>query len=270
MVKQHRAIAPNTIPSWQKNLPAPVRFLLRPWLLLALMLHGVVLWLPLLPGDEPLEPEPEPESVSLTPLPLPPAEEAIVLPPSPPPSPPPAPEPPPQAIAPTPQIQPQPQQLVIPQNPEPTPSPEPTPMPSPEPAATPSPTTPAAGPSPSPDPATSPSSEATPTPDTPWTDLPHIEGATAGCGGQDVCWQTDTRRWSTVRETLEADLVAQGYTLRDVTSESGINPDFAGVFAVEEGTEIAYYIHFVSGLEGARYIMAEAPLTADELDELRR
>ncbi|MEO1144458.1 MAG: hypothetical protein AAFY26_02510 [Cyanobacteria bacterium J06638_22] len=267
MAKQQRAIAPNTIPIWQKDLPAPVRFFLRPWLLLALMLHGVVLWLPLLSGEEPPEPEPEPEAVSLTPLPLPPEEEAIVLPPSPPPVPPPAPEPSPQAIAPAPQVQPQPQQLVIiPQTPEPSPTP------SPEPAASPSPTEPSvADPSPSPDPAASPSPSPTATPpETPWTDLPHIEGATAGCGGQDVCWQTDTRRWSTVRETLEADLVAQGYTLREVTSEVGVNPDFAGIFAVENDTEVDYYLHFVSSLEGARYIAAEEPMMEEDLDALRR
>ncbi|MEO1209909.1 MAG: hypothetical protein AAFX78_10245 [Cyanobacteria bacterium J06638_20] len=267
MAKQHRAIAPNTIPSWQKDIPAPVRFFLRPWLLLALILHGVVLWLPLLPGEELPELEPEPEAVSLTPLPLPPEEEASVLPPSPPSAPPPAPEPPPQAIAPAPQVQPQPQQLVIPQTPEPSPTP------SPEPAASSSPT--ATDPSPSPDPTASPSPSPSPSPtatppEIPWTDLPHIEGATAGCGGQDVCWQTDTRRWSTVRETLEADLVAQGYTLREVTSEVGVNPDFAGIFAVENDTEVAYYLHFVSSLEGARYITAEEPLMEEDLNALRR
>jgi hypothetical protein len=69
---------------------------------------------------------------------------------------------------------------------------------------------------------------------------------------------------------VEADLVAQGYTLREVTSEFGIDPDFAGAFAVEQDSEVAFYLYFVSSLEGARYSTEEDPLTAAELSALRR
>lgn len=68
---------------------------------------------------------------------------------------------------------------------------------------------------------------------------------------------------------MTANLLAEGYTLRNVTSELRIDSDFADAFAVERDSEVAYYLYFVSNLDGARYSMEEEPLTTEELRALR-
>lgn len=98
--------------------------------------------------------------------------------------------------------------------------------------------------------------------------MPHIEGASAGCGGQDVCWETDVS-WRQARRTLVAELETRGYTLRDVTTEYLTDTDYTNIFAVERDSEVAYYLYFISNLAGGRYITTEEPLTPEELERYR-
>lgn len=217
----------------------------------ASLIHGGVLLIPLPPSPPPPEPElDQVENVPITrlptPTPIPPAKsqrpESQTPPPNPQPPKPPLNPQPPRISAPPPS--PQPSQT---QPPSPQPSPAPTPSPNPQPEPEPKPI-----PSPEPEP-----------PDL-IPDFPHVSGAVAGCQGREDCYAVPGGTLSGVRRNLQASLEAQGYQLREradlgddqgmriyeVTHPDRTEPLFLTVFS------------FYSPEAGdmARYVLAQEPV----------
>jgi len=262
-------MAPSAPPPVQpmvwKNIPPPVRLCLRPWLWLALALHGVFLLLPMPSDPPPVIEVPEDESVSLTPLPTttrlsqPSPSPQVRASPTPTPSPVVRPSPSP-AIAPPPVQQPA---AIAPPPSTPAASPNPTPAPPPP---------------PSPDTTASPPPEATllppvppvPDPDVPetaWANFPHPEGSTT-CDEVENCWVSPESRWRSLVESFEQTLQAQGYTLNDVTEQYLSTITGRRIYAVEKDGETQYFLNVISTLQGTRYINSDEPLSESELDQL--
>jgi len=254
-----------------KQFSFPVQWL-RPWMLVSLALHAVVLSAPLLPSATLPEPE---ETVTMVPIPqLPPAS---VVPNPPVPNPPvpsssitvpaaqaiqaPAQRPTPKSVLPP--------QLpivvrpartavppVLPTNSLPAPTPAPAAIAPSIPAAvvSPSPTL-----SPSPTPAiSSPTPEATP----PYANVPHVAGTTAGCGGRENCWQSADTQWRAIARRLEQDLQTQGYAVSpvDLETETGVR-----VYRVSKTGTLDYYLNLISTFQGTVYLMSKQPMTAEEI-----
>ncbi|MGG6295768.1 hypothetical protein ACQ4M4_15375 [Leptolyngbya sp. AN02str] len=275
-------------PTFLKNLPAPVQFVLRPWLFVSLILHGVVLVLPILPNQpEPLPP-PE-ERVSLTPIAPTPQRTPRSRPqvtPQPTPSAVTAPRPASQPIVqmpvtrpmvPQPTVQrPNVQQPVI--QPSPTPSPVATSTPTPTPSASPASVVPTPEATPA-APSETPTALETEldqrvqtvanTPESPKAEdeisFPHVEGATQGCASREDCWQTDDTQWRSLARGLEESLAAQGYS----TEVLALNLDTGvRVYAVAKDEAVEYYLSVVSTPSGTRYLKTDEPMTEDELRQL--
>lgn len=257
-----------TQPRPLKDLSTLTKGCPKPWLLIALGLHGVLLFLPL-PSESPSEPTSTAENIQIVSLPSPTPSTA----PTPPPTPPLAvPPPPTPSVAPSIRVQARPSA-------PPAITPTSTPSPTPAPAATNSPQ-PAPSPSPAPNPSPSPSPSPTPTP-TPSVDpnasttvlstlpnppdFPHAEGSQPGCGGQAVCWQTDNTQWRSVARTFEQTLEDQGYDVNqlELETDTGVR-----VYAVSKEGEIPYYLNLLSTLDGTVYVLSDKPLTPQELTEM--
>ncbi|WP_448560744.1 hypothetical protein [Trichothermofontia sp.] len=241
-------------PCFWKNLPAPVRMLVRPMLLLAVGLHVLILLLPLPSKPEP-EPEPEPEllleeqTIKVVPAP----NRAIAPPPPKPTAPPPAVTPAPTRPAPSPPRS-QPTSPPIVASPPPLVSDRPAPAPSPSPAepeAVPSPPAIALTPA-TPEP-TAPEAEVTGA----FDDFPNPEGVVAGCLGLSQCQQAEGVRLTRLVQDLPAALERQGYTVTalDLDSDQGRR-----VFEVTKGDE-KRYLNLFSTPEGAVYLLAKQILT---------
>ncbi len=250
-------------PRFWKNLPAPVRMLVRPMLLLALGLHVLILLLPLPSEPEP-EPEPEPEllpeeqTIKVVPAP----NRAIA---------PPTPTPKPAAPAPT--------ATPAPAQPAPSPprsqpasppivtSPPPPVSDRPAPATSPSPSEPEGVPSPAaidltppPPELTSPAAEVTGA----FDEFPNPEGVVAGCLGLNECQQAEGVRLTRLVQDLQAALARQGYavTALDLDSDQGRR-----VFEVTKGDE-KRYLNLFSTPEGAVYLLAKQILTLAEVQAM--
>lgn len=277
-----------------KNLPTPVRMLIRPMLYVSLSLHGLFLLIPIASNSPPnssaeepeervaisqLAPSPSPSPTVQTPKPTPsptvqtpptlapvPSPILTVQPPSPTPKRPSPPLPPPEAIAPEPTPTPQVEETPDPflgqelfETPEPTPSPEvaQSPEPTPTPEVTPTPEI-----SPTPEP--TPIQEVTQTPE-PTPEFPHVAGAQHGCNNNiALCWKADGERSTSVARNLQASLEAQGFSV------TRVDGDRTGerIYEVSKDGEIHYYISLFSTLDGGtQYAIADEPLTLEELQE---
>ncbi|WP_448574105.1 hypothetical protein [Trichothermofontia sp.] len=246
-------------PRFWKNLPAPVRMLVRPMLFLALGLHVLILLLPLPSEPEP-EPEPEllPEDQTIKVVPAP--KRAIAPPPPKPAAPAPAATPAPARPAPSPPRS-QPASPPIVASP-------PTPVSDrPAPATSPSPLEPEGMPSPAaidltpppPEP-TLPAAEGTGA----FADFPNPEGVVAGCLGLNECQQAEGVRLTRLVQDLQAALARQGYavTALDLDSDQGRR-----VFEVTKGDE-KRYLNLFSTPEGAVYLLAKQILTLAEVQAM--
>lgn len=216
-----------------KQIPDPLRWLINPALLAALGLHAIALLLPLPAWKSPESAQqPAPAEVdlevALSPMPVP--RQPV---PSPPPSPAPARPAPSVALRPPTQSV-QPVRPILPQ-----------PRPVQPPVAA-----PAAPPAPSPTPTPLPSPEPVPAPAIPFADLPQLAGTEVGCFGLSTCHQlSNGTSFRAAGQTLEAELVAQGYQvrLRDDLEETGrkvyeISKDdktrFLNVLSTDVGTTV--------------------------------
>ncbi|RMG13692.1 MAG: hypothetical protein D6728_04270 [Cyanobacteria bacterium J055] len=280
-----------SLPKLWKTLPAPVRWLIRPWFFVVSAAHGVLLMLP-----HPPENAREPEITQLEPPPetlirvakLPP--KPPTPPPTTPPASPPASSPPPQSAAPAPtpalrepaptldrpppDVPSEPPVRDPEATPEPAPAPpnrqvEPTPKPVPEPVSEPVPE-PTPEPTPTPKKTLEPTPEPTPdpTPDptpTPFHDFPHASGAQSGCNGRDDCWQTSETQWRSIASNLSQDLQNRGYEVEQVNiaTDTGMR-----VYRISKTGETPYYLHLVSTLQGTKYVTSQTQMTTEELEEL--
>jgi hypothetical protein len=254
---------------FRKNLPAPLRLLLRPWVIVSVGLHVVVLLLPLpnrstseLPLSEepvritqlPASPSPTvPSPVAVPSPPVPPSPTVQATPVAPRPTAPvtarPA-APPPASPTPSPQASPSPTPQASSSPPAPTPSPQAN-LDAGQPAPLPSVT---ASPAPSPEVATSFAAE-----------IPHTAiGGEPGCGGQENCWQTQDTQWRSVARALEQELENQGYEVESQTDDEV--PGFR-VYEVSKNGETEY-LNLLSTLQGTFYVLADQPMTRDELEQL--
>lgn len=240
-------------PRFLKDLPVPLRWLWRPWLLTAVGLHAVVLTLPLVP-DASKEPELEsvtivelpPEVTAIPPLPLTPA-------PLPPPSSPvisqpiisPAPAVVPPAAAPVPTpvpVIPTAVQSPLPVESNPLLTPTPTPIPSPTPP---------------------PVEEAIP-----YADFPHALNA-QGCDGVENCWQTSDTQWRSIATSLQQSLQDQGYNLQDITEQRLGEITGKRIYEVSREGDSPYYLNLISTLDrGTVYRMTDTPLSLAEMEAI--
>ncbi|MCA1990436.1 MAG: hypothetical protein LDL41_00070 [Coleofasciculus sp. S288] len=252
-------------PRFLKNLPAPVRTLIRPILFISLGLHGLLLNLPIPSQPPELPPPTEPVKVTqLTPPPSPQPSPSLGFPkPSPrlqqstPPLIKPSPwlrQSTPLVVKPSPTIQ-QPEPFPTMEQGTPSPAP-PSPVASPTPI--PSETT-TSSETPTPPPA--PPEEPSPSPDELFADFPHSEGAEASCNGLLDCWQVENALTSVSGE-LQENLIAQGYEVKklDIEDDTGRR-----VFKVFKKGETPYYLNLLSTLEGTVYRITKEPLTREEL-----
>lgn len=222
----------------------------------ASLIHGGVLLIPL-PSPPPPEPElDQVENVPITrlptPTPIPPAKSQRPESQTPPPNPqPPKPQPnpqPPRISAPPPNPQPSQTQ---PNNPQPSPAPTPSPHPQPE-------------SEPKPEPTPIPSPEPEPDPPDLIPDFPHVSGAVAGCQGREDCYAVPGGTLWGVRRNLRASLEAQGYQLReraDLGDDQGMRIDEVTHPDRPEPLFLTVF-SFYSPETGdmARYILAEEPV----------
>lgn len=272
-----------------KNLPTPVRMLIRPMLYVSLGLHGLFLLIPIASNspsnsaaEEPeervalsqLAPSPSPSPTLPTPQPTPsptvqssptpapvPSPTLTVRPPSPTPQQPSPPLPSPVERVPEPTPRPQVEETPDPflgqelfETPEPTPSPEvvqtPEPSPTPEVTITPEP---------------SPTPEVAAVPQTPTPAFPHVIGAQQGCDNSiALCWKAAGERSTAVARNLQASLEAQGFSV------TRVDGDRTGerIYEISKDGEIHYYISLFSTLDGGtQYAIADEPLTLEELQE---
>ncbi|MBD2059863.1 hypothetical protein H6F88_28400 [Oculatella sp. FACHB-28] len=258
-----------TQPRLWKRLPAPLRLLLRPWFIVSVGLHTVVLLLPL-PNHSTSELPISEEPVRITQLPASPSPTvpSPVAVPSPPISPSPTVQAAPVAPRPTAPVAARP---TAPAPASPTPSPQASPSPAPQsslsaPSPTPSPqgTLDSTQPSPTASPASSP----TPSPEITGSfsaEIPHAAiGGEPGCGGQENCWQTQDTQWRAVARTLEQELENKGYEVESQTDDEV--PGFR-VYEVSRNGETEY-LNLLSTLQGTFYVLADQPMTRDELEQL--
>ncbi len=272
-------------PFW-KTLPVPLRWLLHPWLVLSVAIHGGLLQAPMPPQDKELAEKPQetkPETlvplVELPPKPqikpqpkskseLPPQQpiaqvipQRNPLPQNPFPVEPalastPAPEPPPENQPAKPTPEPPPQQVESTPEPTPTPEPEPEPTPKPEPEL-----------KPEPEPKPEPTPEPTPEPIPPFGNFPHPPGATQGCGGLEDCQQLPQTRLGgqTVAEYINQ-LERDGYELTQLqlADDTGIR-----VHQITKDGE-TQYLYLVSTSEGSvRSRLVPEQMTSEELNQLK-
>ena len=218
-----------------KNLPTPIRTLIRPMWCVSLGLHGLLLTLPI-PSTPEIEPSAEKKkSVKITQLPPQPSPLVQLSKPSfrvqqspLPPNPSPVKALPPdrfilrQSTLRSPIIEAPKRPQIAQQN---TPSPTPTP-------------TPVASPTPTP----------TPTPTNPLANFPELAGITPGCGGQPGCWKVEgTNMRSVASNQIEPFLAAQGYTL---LRNEEIGDDHHNVYRVSNRTGGIEYLHLLSTDDG--------------------
>ena len=258
-----------TQPRFWKNLPGPLRLLLRPWVIVSVGLHVVVLLLPL-PNRSTSEMPISEEPVRITQLPVSasPTVPSPVAVPSPPVSP-----------SPTVQATPAVPRPAAPVMTRPTAPPPASPTPSPQALPSPTPQTNSSPPSPTPSPQSSsdseqPSPTASPTPSpTPSpeaitsfaAEIPHAAiGGEPGCGGQENCWQTQDTQWRSVARELEQELENKGYEVESQTDDEV--PGFR-VYEVSKDGETEY-LNLLSTLQGTFYVLADQPMTRDELEQL--
>ncbi|NJO50520.1 MAG: hypothetical protein HC840_14965 [Leptolyngbyaceae cyanobacterium RM2_2_4] len=249
-----------TQPRLWKNLPAPLRLLLRPWAIVSVGLHVLVLLLPLpdrSTSEPPLAEEPcanYPTScLSRTYSPF--SCGTVVTPrtatsrrpqrfprgsrPT---------APPPDSPIPSPQSSPSPTPQANPSPPSPTPSPQNT-------------LSEQQSPSPSPAPGPPPAPEVTSFA----AEIPHaVVGGEPGCGGQENCWQTQDTQWRSVATTLRQELESKGYEVEQETGEEELN---FRVYEVSKDGEIEY-LNLLSTAQGTFYVLADQPMTRDELEQL--
>jgi len=256
-----------TQPRFQKNLPAPLRLLLRPWVIVSVGLHIVVLLLPL-PDRSTPEPPLAEEPVRITQLPASPLPTA-----------------PPSVTVPTPAVPPPVAQTSPAAPPPAAPRPTAPPPASPSPSAQaspgstvqPSPTPASQSPSPQgtsnseePDPSPSPTPSLSPTPETSEvtglaTKIPHATiGGEPGCGGQENCWQTQDTQWRSVARALEQELENQGYDVEQQTDDE--TPGFR-VYEVSRNGEVEY-LNLISTLQGTFYVLADEAMSREQLEQL--
>ncbi len=247
-------------PRFWKNLPAPVRVLIRPMLFLSLGLHALLLLLPL-PGERELEPEPEPEllpeeqTIKVVPAPNLAAGKPLTPKPTSP-----SPVAKPTRPAAPPRSSPTPPPIVASQPPPPV-SDQPTP------AASPRPSEPAAPPSPPAIDLNSPSPEPIPpeaAPTAAFDDFPKPEGAVAGCLGLNQCQQAEGVRLTRLVQDLQTMLERQGYAVTAVDLD---NDQGRRVFEVTKGEE-KRYLNLFSTPEGTVYLLAEQILTLADVQAM--
>ncbi|MGJ3253525.1 MAG: hypothetical protein ACFE0J_20685 [Elainellaceae cyanobacterium] len=245
-------------PKFLKHLPTPVRWLIRPMLLLSLLLHGVFLLVPVpanQQSDDRLESSEE-TSIKITQLPdrtqAPPTPDSSE-PPTPDSSEPPAPKPRASSSVPS-----------------------RSPSSSPIPPASPRPTTPAD----SSEPSTRPDLAAPETPETPETpeppvadstplpfaNFPHLANARAGCFGLGNCRQVEGGSFRQVGTNLVDQLKDQGYDVdpRDDLEETGIK-----VYEVTHDGDTQYLTvlsPWSGETGGAFYVLAPEPITPNDLE----
>lgn len=251
--------SPNAWVLLWKNLPAPLRLCLHPWLLLSVVLHGLWLLIPMPSDPPPVLEIPEEEQVNLSDLPT--ASRSLPATPSATPSLTPSPS---ASVTPSPQpvaIAPPPAPPVAPVTPVATPAAAP-PSPSPAPTITaePAPSTP------TPSPITPPSPEAS-EPATAWEDFPHPTNV-ATCESLENCWVAPQSRWQELFREFEQSLQAEGYVLNDISEQRLSSTSGRRIFAIEKDNEAQYYLNMVSTPDGTRYLNTEEPLSEAELNQL--
>jgi hypothetical protein len=76
------------------------------------------------------------------------------------------------------------------------------------------------------------------------------------------CWQTAETQWRSVSTDLEQKLVNKGYALKplDLEDDTGLR-----VYEVSKDGKRQYYLNLLSTEKGTVYLMAEKPLTREEL-----
>jgi hypothetical protein len=227
-----------------KELPKPLRWLIKPALFGSIGLHILLLLAPI-PDDTTLKTASQPieSEVQVTRLPeQPPTPKPSVTPPQP------TPIPSPQVVRPSP-VQP------VPIRP---PAPRPLP-PIAKPQVTPAPTvTPAASPSPSPTPAP------VPPPAIPFADVPLLTGTQTGCFGLGTCHEiTNGTNFRTAGQTLEQALQAQGYTvkLREDLDETGRK-----VYELTKDNKTRYLNVLSSDVGSTVYVVTPEPVSLSALE----
>ncbi|QKD83739.1 hypothetical protein HPC62_17425 [Thermoleptolyngbya sichuanensis A183] len=278
----------------QRDMPALMRVLFRPWLLMSLVLHAGLLVLPLLPGgsgadpSQSLEtdnsaPDPPELSVSLSPTPvMNPSVTPPVAPPSPSPSATPAPVPRPERVA----VPRPPATARFPQESlreSPAPAPVPAPLSQPTTAPTASPAAPAASPeptaalppTPSPTPLPTPNPEALPQlqeppSPVPYANFPHPAGASNNCNGFLSCWRlsdADGRPVQAIARDLQAMLQEQGYQTQRLEPADDTG---SSLYRVTPPDEPPYYVNVISTFnQGTVYLLTDEPMTAAEIADVR-
>lgn len=275
-----------THPSFSKNLPAPVRILIRPMLFTSLGLHGLLLSLPI-PSEQKSDPPLKQEPVRVTQLPPAPSPQpsptVSLFTPSPkvqPSTPLPVKPSPriqpntPLVVKPSPRVQqPKPSPVVEENTPSPTPpspvaspTPTPTPTPSPSPTATPTLTataTPTPSPTPTPTPTPSPSTTVESS-EQQLANFPQPDGAQPGCNGIVGCWQATTTNWRTASQDYISKLEAKEYSVEELNDfeEPGRK-----VFKVSKEGETPQYLNIFSIGGNIVSRIAEKPLTHEEINK---
>ncbi|MEO0987754.1 MAG: hypothetical protein AAFY20_19775 [Cyanobacteria bacterium J06639_14] len=242
-------------------------------LLFSLGVHGLVLWLPLLPGippesktqeradkpqdDESWESLPVAILPSHAPVPsLPEPQEALEqpspsispvaeVPPSPSPTPPPAAE-----------------DLLPPEELPPEPPPPEEPPPEEPPPEEPPPEEPPPEEPPPEEPPEPPPPEEPPPEQLPYADFPHPGGENYACENQANCWLREVEDgWRSDTDNIILDLEAKGFQVDLQTEETGFT-----IHTVRRDGMIEYYLNVVSVLGGMAYSLTEQPMTASELN----
>lgn len=240
----------------------------RPWLFLAIGLHGLLFFLPYEPSPESSDELDELAEVMIIEPPIAIIDRPII-PPAPVPASPvtPSPWPSPVPLEPTlaaPVLTAPPPSPDRPTLPPPVPLPIPISEPTPTPVASPTPELPPEPtPTPTPDPLPTPTASLTPPPA---PALPYIEGAVSGCNQSDQCWETTTPI-SQVRPTLLQSLSEQGYEVTDLTDR--LLPEASGrrIYQVSQADE-EYYLNLISTTMGTVYYKTDAPLSTEEMDAI--
>lgn len=250
-----------------KPMRSPARPAWRPWFVISLLLHGLVLGLPLLP-DPPEPPEDPQPRVSLSP---PPAVYSRTPSPA---AEPPSPEPEPQepvAIAPPPSPSPVSQQPPI------TPSPSPSVIVSPSPqiaSPTPEHTSTPDVPLSEETPPSAPGSNADPDPTEPtlpWSEFPHVDGAVEGCGDRtENCWQIlDRTDFATIASERVDALEQEGYSVTALVTREEQQGYL--LYRVSQNDETLYYLIVPTQASfdtGVSYRLAEERPSDEELRQL--
>lgn len=227
-----------------KPMGQPLRWIIRPMLLLSLALHGLLVFFPMPPSEDDLS-ELDEVSIQVTTLPAPLNPPADLSPENPIPPDAPDEEPPPPTSAPAP------------------PSPRVTPRPTtsaPPSETTPPPTTPpSTAQSPPPAPVEPPPPTHEPLP---FSSFPHLANAEAGCYGLPNCRQIDGSNFRQAGTRLIDQLTAQGY---DVRSRDDLEDSGLKVYEVTKDNTTRYLSLLQPDLSVAVYVLAAEPVTTAEL-----